>query len=234
MIRFFLHCAHALSCCSYDTYTPTRNIVFHEYGLQPNGHGGNEWFKRQRDRFRVASIKRVQTALQIEGGETEEKAQANLGIYGLGKRRSLQQFQEFANMDFKTLKGNSGPNERCSGFHWVPYDANISPVENLFDNPDNLDPQPEFPLRSEMVFYEQVVLKSPHEAYTVAEHHSIPVGHTYESQSALPSLPVLFILWVFGLVIWCVFCMKPSSSRKSGPKKKRSAVLSDSSVYKDV
>lgn len=230
----FFQCAHAL-CCSYDTYTPTRNIVFHDSGPQENGHGDNEWFKRQRDRFRKASIARVQTALQIQGGETEVKAQANLGIYGLGKRRTLQQFQKFANMDFKALKGNSGPN-RCSGDSWVPYDAGISPVENLFGNPDNLDPQPEFPLRSEMVFYEQV-LKSPQviEAPTLAERHpdSIPVNHTYEPKSSLPSLPVLFILWVLGLVAWCVFCMKPSS-RKIRAKKKRSSDLSDASMYKDV
>ncbi len=230
-----ISCAHTL-CSSYDTYTPTRNIVFHDYGPQPNGHGNNEWFKRQRDRFRKASIQRVQTALQIEGGETEEKAQANLGIYGLGKRRTLQQFQKFANMDFKTLKGNSGPNQRCSGAQWVPYDASISPVDNLFDNPDNLDPQPEFPLRSEMVFYEQVVLKSPHAAYNPprTEYHpvsvSVPVNDT---QSSLPSLPVLFILWVLGLVFWCLFCMKPSN-RKTRPKKKKSLDLDESAAYKDV
>ncbi len=211
--------------------------MFHDYGPQPNGHGNNEWFKRQRDRFRKASIQRVQTALQIEGGETEEKAQANLGIYGLGKRRTLQQFQKFANMDFKTLKGNSGPNQRCSGAQWVPYDASKSPVDNLFENPDNLDPQPEFPLRSEMVFYEQVVLKSPHAAYTPprAEYQpvSVPVNDAYESQSSLPSLPVLFILWILGLVFWCLFCMKPSN-RKPRLKKKKSLDLDDSAAYKDV
>lgn len=222
---------------SYDTYTPTRNIVFHDSGPQANGHGNNEWFKRQRDRFRKASIQRVQSALQIQGGDLEETAQANLGIYGVGKRRTLQQFQEFANMDFKSLKGNTGATQRCSGASWVPYDASISPVENLFDNPDNLDPQPEFILRSELVYYQQVMVESPKAVYipTQAEHHldSFPVKHTYESKSSLPSLPILFILWIFGLMLWCLFCMPPSSTPNQ-PKKKRSSELSNVAPYKDV
>lgn len=126
----------------YDVYTPTRNIVFHDYGKQPNGHGENEWFKRQRDRFRQASIVRAKTMLQLPGGESDANDQANLGLYGLGKRRSLAQLSDFTNMDLKNKKGNAGPDLKCSGHEWVPYvDKKISPQENLFSNPDNLDPQ---------------------------------------------------------------------------------------------
>lgn len=131
-------------CCNYlryDVYTPTRNIVFHDYGKQPNGHGDNEWFKRQRDRFRQASLVRAKTLLQLPGGESDANDQANLGLYGLGKRRSLAQLNEFANLDLKNKKGNILPDLKCSGHEWVPYDETISPQENLFSNPDNLDPQ---------------------------------------------------------------------------------------------
>lgn len=138
-------------------------------------------------------------------------------------------------MDFKALKGNSGRTQRCSGASWVPYDASISPVENLFDNPDNLDPQPEFPLRSDLVFYQQVILESPNQVDTPTlgeiQPGSSSINRTHASQSSLPSLPLLFILWILGLIAWCTFCMAPSST-KSRPKKKRSSDLSDS--YKDV
>jgi hypothetical protein len=58
----------------------------------------------------------------------------------LGKRRSLKQLNEFANVDLKNKVGNFG-DVKCSGHEWVPYDTSISPQENLFNNPDNLDPQ---------------------------------------------------------------------------------------------
>ena len=126
---------------SYDVYTPTRNIVFHDYGRQANGHGENEWFNHQRDRFRQASIVRAKTILQISGGNLDVNDQANLGLYGLGKRRSLKQLSEFANVDLENKAGNVGANVQCSGHEWVAYDTTISPQENLYGNPDNLDPQ---------------------------------------------------------------------------------------------
>lgn len=33
----------------------------------------------------------------------------------------------------------------------MPYDLSMSPLENLFDHPDDLDPQPEYPLRQKGV-----------------------------------------------------------------------------------
>ena len=79
--------------------------------------------------------------MQIPGGESDANDQANLGLYGLGKRRSLKQLDEFATVDLKNKVGNIGADVQCSGHEWVPYDTNISPQENLYNNPDNLDPQ---------------------------------------------------------------------------------------------
>ena len=115
--------------------------MFHDYGIQANGHGNREWFKHQRDRFRQASIVRAKTILQIPGGEPDANDRANLGLYGLGKRRSLKQLDEFSNVDLKNKVGNVGSDVKCIGHEWVPYDTNISPQENLYNNPDNLDPQ---------------------------------------------------------------------------------------------
>jgi hypothetical protein len=211
---------------SYDTYTPTRNIVFHDYGPQENGHGNNEWFKHMRDRFRKAAIERVKTTLQMEGGDTSKTAQANLGIYGLGKRRSIQQLEEFTNMDFKTLQGNVGTSMRCSGASWVPFDESISPVDNMYGNPDNLDPQPEFPLRTELVYYQQVVESVTQfdldlDARIDQHADAFPQYETGMTQPkpSLPPLSLLFVLWVFGLMVWCAVFYN-TTGQAARPRKK--------------
>ena len=53
----------------------------------------------------------------------------------------MKQLNEFATVDLKNKVGNIGADVQCSGHEWVPYDTNISPQENLYNNPDNLDPQ---------------------------------------------------------------------------------------------
>lgn len=211
-----------LTFCSfrYDVYTPTRNIVFHDYGIQANGHGENEWFKRQRDRFRKNSIQRVKTILQMPGGETDELDQANLGIYGLGKRRSLRQLSEFVNVNLQARKGNVGADLTCTGHQWVPYDFDVSPTDNLFVNPDNLDPQPEYSLRTNLVYYQQVEEALP--LYEIGDaagtdrrlpaFHNNPDGFAADATtttSNMPPISVLIIFWVFGLLVWYIMFMLP-------------------------
>jgi len=225
---------------SYDVYTPTRNIVFHDYGKQPNGHGENEWFKRQRDRFRKETITRAKTMLQLPGGETDANDQANLGLYGLGKRRSLAQLSEFANIDLKNLVGNAGAGIKCSGHVWVPYDTSVSPQENLFTNPDNLDPQPEFPMRTKLEYYRQVEQVIPLYDVDLGDNGRKLPGAPSDSRgdpfdpdqnSNLPSSLTLFVFWVFGLIVWYVMFMGPSKGGKSqnGSSRKKTGHL-----YKDV
>jgi Glycosyltransferase (GlcNAc) len=212
---------------SYDVYTPTRNIVFHDYSFQKNLHGNNEWFKRQRDRFRQASLMRVKTLLQLPGGETDINDQANLGIYGLGKRRTLEQLNDFTGMRLSNGRGTEGT--KCTGHEWVPYDPKISPTENLFNNPDNLDPQPEYPLRTNLTFYVPPVASQNQAGISrQAMRSEIIRGMDEQMQSAdfstdssnLPSGIVLFLFWAFGLLVW--FIMFTPNSISGGDTKKHS------------
>jgi hypothetical protein len=230
--------------CRYDTYTPTRNAVFHDFGNQANGHGNDEWFKRQKTRLRLTSITRVKTALQLKDGDDSEAGQANLGLYGLGKRRSMKQLNEFANVpnpDKHKRKGNTSASRKCSGHEWVPYDTSVSSMENLFNNPDNLDSQPEYPLRTKLTYYEQVKESMPAldldiaattERLSVTGSHGDsglrPPLHSIENdRSSIPSATLLFVLWLFGLIVWCLLFMNPSANSASRPRRK-------TATYKDV
>ena len=102
----------------YDVYTPTRSLVFHSYQPQPENHGINEWYKQRRDRIRNRSLSRIKTSLELKDGDSSDAAKANMGIYGIGKRRTLSQLNEFIGMDMAQGIGNEkvSPHQRLVRF----------------------------------------------------------------------------------------------------------------------
>lgn len=184
----------------YDVYTPTKNLVFHEYRPQDNGHGNDEWFKHQKPRFRSAAVERAKMILEAKTDEPLTNVdRANIGIYGLGKRRTLKQLQDFMHVDFLALRDNAGEQLECVGHEWVPYDENISPTTPMHDNPSDLESQPQYPLRTNMVFYEQVI-EEPLSLVKVS--HALPNKTMVHVERSGPSGTMLFLLWIFGLVVW--------------------------------
>lgn len=204
--------------------------MYHDYGIQPNGHGNNEWFKRQRERFRLSSLARVKTILQMPGGESDVNDQANLGIYGLGKRRSLEQLNAFTGLDLAKKRGHSGVH--CKGHEWVPYDTSIPPTENLFGNPDNLDPQPEYPLRTNLIYYHPSLSSN---SLLLMDGNDDGNDRVIAADTNSPSGGSLFLLWMVGLVVWYMIFMTKSISNS----KKQHSRMSDtrrkpSDLYKEV
>lgn len=205
----------------YDVYTPTKNIVYHDY--IHSEHDMKEWFKQRRERIRNQSLQRVKIFLGIATPEgiNIEAAQANMGIYGLGKRRTLKQLQDFLGIDLVKRKGYDG-HTNCANKVWVPYDSSISPIENIYDKATDLDPQPEFPLRTEFNFF--VEQEPEPDKYMVVdgdpmpEQQALPVVNQPISNNS-PSFSMLLILWVFGLIVWCMLFV--NNGRSSRPLRKR-------------
>ena len=259
----------------YDTYTPTKNYVTHDYTMQTNGHGEKkEWSMSSQNRFRTTmAIRRAKLILEIttisEESETLDADRANLGIYGLGQRRSLSQFQTFTGVTLTTTKQDlvdKGP--KCvEGHVMVKFDATISPLANLHDEgATKLDPNPLFPLRTSPIFstyYDDVtsaeaakhlpdrldtdhleiafdknlspgknggdgltntadLVKNASAAIRVQEltarlrpprHAPVAaVGPELLEQVTFPPTSVLFVLWIFGLMIWYfVFAVQHNS-----------------------
>jgi hypothetical protein len=135
-------------------------------------------------------------------------ARANLGIYGLGRRRTLEQLLEFTGIalpesDFTGQHGNDG--RGCINPKWVPYDANISSKANLYDGmgmADDLDLEPEFPMRTlpdaigggrrydDNLF----VMRDGEMPMRIQRFRDAPT-------SEVPYL-LIFVLWAVGLCIW--------------------------------
>lgn len=115
----------------------------------------------------------------------------------------------------------------CGNFAWVPYDPKISPVENLYSNPDDLDPQPEYPLRTSMVYYnEEEAVAQPDLEVLEGDLHPMAAGQDGSlkaasllspPQRAFPSATLLLLLWIVGLCLWFYFMVL---SNKSGKKRR--------------
>jgi len=157
----------------YDVYTPTRNIVYHDYFQYQNvnkyGYLKSRTFSHSEKEKRV-SIKRVHNILGIlrkDGDDAKfQKKHGSFGIYGLGKLRSLEQLESFIGINLRDQRSNQ-EHPTCSNLQWVPYNSNgndytirpnvnittrkllaISPMDNLYlHSSGDLDPQPEFPKR---------------------------------------------------------------------------------------
>ena len=76
----------------------------------------NEWFQQRRDRIRNRSLLRIQTSMELKDGDPSDAAKANMGIYGIGKRRTLAQLNEFVGIDMAQGIGNEKVSFIISGF----------------------------------------------------------------------------------------------------------------------
>mmetsp|Transcript_5405 Transcript_5405/g.7964 ORF Transcript_5405/g.7964 Transcript_5405/m.7964 type:complete len:509 (+) Transcript_5405:59-1585(+) len=185
----------------YDVYTPSKNIVFHDEGPEPDGHDMKGWPKMEI--LRELSIHRLKTLLQMPAGDHSEVVQANFGLYGLGKRRSMEQFAEFIGVDFESTKLKISS---CGKKQWVPYDFSVTAFENLYDHANDLDPQPEFPLRNRS----QQPKISPDVSSSASFPNSEEIGTTANDRllSNTPTAnsgmsPFLtFLFWIFGIFMW--------------------------------
>lgn len=231
--------------------------------------GEKKWPKNDNER-RDAHI-RMKVLLDIHHGITRDEAamlgagnsiggkiataRANLGIYGLGKRRSLDQLLEFVGIalpssDFTGQHGHDGAG--CAHPTWVPYDSSISPKANLFDKSgkaDDIDLNPVFPLRTlsdaSGEQYDHPSVNNGNEALADLQEKA-NINSSQEATSDVP-YAIVFLLWVIGLCVWCGMYIGGESSsqtttrkgvnkqsRSSITKKKPTRPLRERAVLKNV
>jgi hypothetical protein len=222
----------------YDVYTPAANIVFGDNAsLHPlhrvvgQGESGERKWPRNDGERRDAHV-RMKVMLNIrrgvfeamesyggEGsglGERMEIARANLGIYGLGKRRTLDQLLDFVgialpggdNSDYPSGHGNDGTG--CGDPGWVPYDASVSPRANLYDGTgraDDVDPEPIFALRTLPDAtggqYDHPFANGNAAWGDMIETRSAIDGDT-DNDDGASGVPysMILLLWIVGLCVW--------------------------------
>jgi hypothetical protein len=105
---------------------------------------------------------------------------------------------------------------KCANLKFVPYDAQISPADNLYDNPNDLDTQPEFPLRTDLIYYKQVeqVIEPPLSFELSPEQSGTGRELTVTGEKyPFPPASTMLTLWFMGLALWCVFFMNSSGKR---------------------
>lgn len=99
-------------------------------------------------------------------------------------------------------------------------------MANLYDKPNDLDPQPEFPLRTELTFYHETDWQSAKQGVLEGDvagqdplvsssSRNLNVAGDQVEPSPFPSATLLFVLWIIGLCAWCVVFAVPGAMNGS-------------------
>ena len=164
--------------------------------------------------LRELSIHRLKTLLQMPAGDHSEVVQANFGLYGLGKRRSMEQLAKFIGVDLASPKLQASS---CGKKQWVPYDFSVTAFENLYDHANDLDPQPEFPLRNS-----SQQPKISHDVSSSASFLNSEGIDTTAKDRLLRNTStanagmnpfLMLILWIFGIFGWYKVFAAPQKRR---------------------
>lgn len=88
----------------WDLFTPNKHVIYHDYSNRPNRV--RHW-KDDRDwgKLNQRAMKRVRHILDMEPS-TDPDVLEEIDTYGLGTTRTLQDYEEFSNLDFKERKIN--------------------------------------------------------------------------------------------------------------------------------
>eukprot|EP01038_Epipyxis_sp_PR26KG_P013764 gene13764-18460_t len=127
----------------YDVYTPNKVIAVHDYHQKMgSGTGGidpMEWSQQRpisskkeyvRDLYEISAA-RIATVLGLPEGKTDPEHLSLITKYGLGTKRTLDQFIEFTGVDTrtKTIFG-----DRCKELLWVPFVFDADPASDSGDS----------------------------------------------------------------------------------------------------
>lgn len=223
----------------YDVYVPSEHAVSHMYFGNPQKY-------RYTVLHREEAIRRVKTMLQIyPGGDAGEDAQANMGIYGLGRRRTLDQLIDYTGFD---VRRQMIVTDKCAARSWVPYDPKISPLEPMYGRPSDPDPEPEYWRREELGLNLPWSSTRPAEPWEgkgggdslrnyfpmrglpLPRRAGATVGmRTQDLRDNLVLVEILVGMWVLGLVVWMVLVVngRTRGVRARGQMRRQRAVKSE-------
>ena len=142
----------------YDVYSPSRVIVAHDYDDKNLGEddknniiASSSWSKNgQTPEYRWMmyqhAVKRLKTLMGQDLGTNSHaglswmRSSQDLSLltkYGLGTRRTLDQFIEFTGLD---PKSGSVIGDRCKGLEWVPHQTLVNRASLIDPTLDEGDP----------------------------------------------------------------------------------------------
>lgn len=110
----------------YDIYTPHRTAIAHDYGGSRNNTFAMEWRNDDDASWNDVlhkSQKRLQTVVGLQGGDKDETGALKLqkSKFGLGNRRTIQQYIDFSGIDVANSQLVLGEKKRCGNLQWAPF-----------------------------------------------------------------------------------------------------------------
>ena len=131
----------------YDFYTPPRTLVAHNYSTELGWTKQLGWPKDEAEhaesQARIFSLLRMWDTSEGRSSGGSPAIAAALdeeGLYGLGKKRSLRQYENFVGIDLRRRRGTANPEvgeARCGNVRWVRYAASekMAPEHERYGRP---------------------------------------------------------------------------------------------------
>jgi len=120
----------------YDIYTPNRIAITHDYQRSRENSMALKW-KRSDDASWNSILKeshvRLKTLAGMPGGEKDESKVLRLqkSKFGLGDRRSLEQFIAFSGIGIATSEFPLDGKSRCGNLQWVSFPEHVKGVDYI-------------------------------------------------------------------------------------------------------
>ncbi|CAN0066682.1 unnamed protein product, partial [Hapterophycus canaliculatus] len=104
----------------YDTYTPDKSLVGHDYNKVKEGPQPSSWLNnKMATGAKELAYKRMFTLFGMPGKVDTPEMWESIGRYGLGTKRTLEQYQEFIGVNLSTLEVMGS---RCGTLRYVPFE----------------------------------------------------------------------------------------------------------------
>jgi len=168
MIRLWTH--------GYDVYTPHRPVVFHDYTHGRVWQQGRESTWNGNPPGLPYALKRYWSLVDKQGAEKVE-----LGPYGLGTQRSIDQYIDFAGIDPRTSKFLD--NDKCGKLKYIPFEEDPNKIHAIMPTyptklPGNqsqahLEPPPDI---------EDKYVSYAHEMITIEKDQEPTISHERQKQ----------------------------------------------------
>ncbi|CAM9815553.1 unnamed protein product [Pylaiella littoralis] len=117
----------------YDTYTPDKSLVGHDYNGVKDGPKPSSWLENDMViGAKDLAYKRMFTLFGMPGKVDTPEMWESIGRYGLGKKRTLEQYQQFIGVNLTTLEIVTS---KCGSLRYVPFEESWPPTENNLAGP---------------------------------------------------------------------------------------------------
>lgn len=165
----------------YDIYTPHRVAITHDYQRSRDNSMALKWKKNDDSSWNSIleeSHVRLKTLAGMPGGEEDESKVLRLqkSKFGLGDRRSLEQFVAFSGIGIATSEFPFDGKSRCGNLQWVSFPEHANGVDYIPQFDDEREDPIDAPDKTSVWHDGDSTISHGRAKHSAIDSHTIPAG----------------------------------------------------------